>query len=105
MSEDITRKLHDTTDAQVWAQEFCKLFSIYGEHGEVIDDPEGLMIGWFANAFGTADMHSPYIDRLRYLTESIDRALDELGVPTSDYPAPVANAVRILDDTRKNVGV
>lgn len=47
-------KLRETTDASVWAEEFCKAFSVYGEHGEVIDDPVGLMIGWFANAFSTA---------------------------------------------------
>lgn len=30
------------------------------------------------------------------MREQIHSALDELGVPTADYPAPVANAVRIL---------
>lgn len=30
------------------------------------------------------------------LLNRIDRALSELGVPGPDYPAPVANAVRIL---------
>lgn len=37
------------------------------------------------------------------LRGAIDKALHELGVPDESYPAPVANAVRILDDTRKNV--
>lgn len=39
-------KLHQTTDAKVWAQEFIRIIK---------DDPtmaldEGFMIGWFANA-------------------------------------------------------
>ena len=34
-------------------------------------------------------------DKLRKI---INRAKDELGVPSSDYPAPVANAVQILNE-------
>jgi hypothetical protein len=30
------------------------------------------------------------------IREDIQKALNELGVPTDDYPAPVANAVTIL---------
>lgn len=33
--------LHGTTDAAIWAKEFCRLFP---------DANEGLMLGWFANA-------------------------------------------------------
>lgn len=36
--------LHDTTDAQVWAKEFCHLFPALDE---------ATMIGWFANAIET----------------------------------------------------
>lgn len=49
-------KLHDTTDASVWAREFCKrwpsaLCQIEGKEGVSDgDDWEGTMIGWFANA-------------------------------------------------------
>jgi hypothetical protein len=46
--DDITEKLHTTTDAQVWASEFMKVV----EAGATVD--EGLMIGWFANAIETA---------------------------------------------------
>lgn len=48
--------LHDTTDASVWAAEFCKrwpsaLCQIPGKEGVSDgDDFEGTMIGWFANA-------------------------------------------------------
>lgn len=37
--------LRTTTDASVWAAEFCKVQP---------DVDEGLMIGWFANAIETA---------------------------------------------------
>jgi hypothetical protein len=40
--------LHATTDAQVWAREFMRIF---GERREDID--ESLMISWFANAIQT----------------------------------------------------
>ena len=48
--------LHDTTDASVWAHEFCKRFTsafceIEGKEGVMIgDDYEATMLGWFANA-------------------------------------------------------
>lgn len=35
-------------------------------------------------------------DKLAEAWGAIDMALHELGVPGPDYPAPVANAVRIL---------
>lgn len=50
---ELQRKLLSTTDARVWAEEFCKLFSIAKRNGidmEYIEDKVGLMIGWFANA-------------------------------------------------------
>lgn len=52
MTVDQTR-LYATTDASVWAEEFCKEFSIFTEEG-VVEDKIGLMIGWFANAIETA---------------------------------------------------
>jgi len=42
-------------------------------------------------------------DVLRATATDIRRALDELGVPTPEYPAPVANAVGILDNTLKEI--
>jgi hypothetical protein len=60
----------NTTDAQVWAEEFCRIFDGYvitydgyvSDGGDDIVD-EGTMIGWFANAIevgraaGYADGH------------------------------------------------
>ena len=43
-TEELSRKLHYTTDASIWASEFCKL-------NPSMD--EGTMIGWFANAIVT----------------------------------------------------
>jgi hypothetical protein len=51
--DDVTQKLHSTTDARVWADEFCKLFSVSHRVTEAqgdVEDETGLMIGWFANA-------------------------------------------------------
>ncbi len=48
--------LHRTTDATVWAREFCKrwpsaLCQIEGKEGVSDgDDWESTMVGWFANA-------------------------------------------------------
>lgn len=78
--------LLQTTDAQVWAQEFMRRF---GERTDEID--EGPMISWFANAIeaGRTAGESRFRD-------AIQNALDELGVPGDGYPAPVANAHAIL---------
>lgn len=43
----IEEKLHSTTDARVWAEQFCKVV----QAGATVD--EGFMIGWFANAIET----------------------------------------------------
>lgn len=52
---DPTHKLHATTDARVWADEFCNLFTVIPRSDEQTpfesdNDELGLMIGWFANA-------------------------------------------------------
>lgn len=52
----MTNNLHETTDAAIWAAEFCKRFpsalcQVPGREGVTDgDDFEGIMIGWFANA-------------------------------------------------------
>lgn len=46
--------LNDTTDAMVWAEEFCRIFdgrTISAEEGVGID--LGTMLAWFANAIET----------------------------------------------------
>ena len=50
MMSELVHKLHSTTDAKVWAEEFCKLFTVIDKNNLTMDDQEGLMIGWFANA-------------------------------------------------------
>ena len=49
-------ELLQTTDAMVWAKEFCERFNIYQEPGGVIEDGPGLMVGWFANAMAAQEM-------------------------------------------------
>lgn len=92
-------KLYSTSDAMVWAEEWCKVAReiVAANDGRQLID-RGWMISWFANAIETAKMIeskrvSEDLVRVRAL---IARALSELGVPGPDYPAPVANAVEIL---------
>ena len=53
---DTTNSLCDTTDATIWAHEFCKLWpsalcQIPGKEGvSQGEDFEATMVGWFANA-------------------------------------------------------
>lgn len=49
--ESVAAKLHGTTDAKVWAEEFMRVARTQGEQFGLID--EGMMIGWFANAIET----------------------------------------------------
>lgn len=51
--DETAAELHNTTNARAWAQAFCDRFRITREEGGSVDDPEGLMIGWFANAIET----------------------------------------------------
>ena len=51
--DEMTRLLHSTDDAMVWAVEWCKVARrLSGEGRSLID--EGWMVGWFANAMETA---------------------------------------------------
>ena len=56
MSDEEFVNLHDTTDAAVWAKEFCKrwpsaLCQIDGKEGaQDGDEWEATVLGWFANA-------------------------------------------------------
>lgn len=48
---ELTRKLHSTTDAAVWAKEFVRIwYSRRGEQMPSQDEFESFMISWFANA-------------------------------------------------------
>jgi hypothetical protein len=44
-----TTDFDQTTDAAAWAKAFCERFGVYTSEG-VIQDAEGLMLSWFANA-------------------------------------------------------
>jgi len=57
----LTRILHNTTNAQTWAEEWCKVARRLRLEGKEIID-EGWMIGWFANAFMAQEME----DRRRH---------------------------------------
>ena len=46
--------LHGTTDASVWAKEFCRIAKTLGH-----DLDEGWMISWFANAIMTGYDKAP----------------------------------------------
>lgn len=75
-------KLRNTTDAMVWAEEFCGTFSIYTDEG-VVEDKAGLMVGWFANAIETARMEQAKAsvverERLRGLVEFLWDLLDDI---------------------------
>ncbi len=49
--------LHDTTDATVWADEFCQRFVVTRADGSTDEvDAFALMVGWFANAIETGRM-------------------------------------------------
>lgn len=45
----LTIRLHDTTDAQVWASAWIEIAQELQDAGKSLID-EGWMIGWFANA-------------------------------------------------------
>ena len=53
-----------------------------------------------AEKLGYDELYKMRLELIRernLLKEQIKMALEELGVPTKDYPAPVANAVDILN--------
>lgn len=55
-SEETTKLLYSTTDAQVWAREWCRIAQEIQTRGDEVID-EGWMIGWFANALCVAQDH------------------------------------------------
>lgn len=57
MSDQVALKLLSTTDAQVWAEEWCKIATRLSNEGEKLID-EGWMVTWFANAIETGRMHA-----------------------------------------------
>lgn len=63
--------LLDSTDAMVWAEEFCRIFMVapkdgYPDGESAHDWQRGLMVSWFANAMAVgeregAQAHCPHI--------------------------------------------
>lgn len=82
MSADPTTKLlYATTDAMVWAEEFCR---IVRENGIDCTD-EGFMVGWFANAIEIGRDASRGVD-LGALGQRLAQEVDRLW-PGEDDPA------------------
>lgn len=53
--DPVVERLHATTDAKIWAEEFMRVVGDMVADGHSVDHPltEGFMIGWFANAIET----------------------------------------------------
>lgn len=99
--------LHNTTDAQIWAEQFCKIFPNSG-----LD--EGTMIGWFANAMmAKADaMPSPAEQMIRALLgrietaeaqarEAVMQSLAHLGQAEEAWAAQKAAEAQIAEARRE----
>lgn len=76
MSDELTRKLHATDDAMVWAIEWCKVAERLSDEGQPIID-EGWMVGWFANAIEVAKR----IDRERHPERKPAQDIDYVLLP------------------------
>lgn len=105
MTEELD--LHKTTDASVWAREFCRywpsaLCQIPGQEG--VSDGEDFvatMTGWFANAMMAMSDHTDYAlradnERLRaalrpfsaaYYNDNGDVTISTGHIRTADYKA------------------
>jgi hypothetical protein len=62
-------KLHETTDAHVWAEEFCRVF---GERVPALKGKRDWVQGWFANA-----IMAGYDAGRRDAEKELDRLRDE----------------------------
>jgi hypothetical protein len=52
--------LHGDQDAVNWAERFAARFVVVRRlDGEVMEDPTGLMLAWFAGAIETGKMYKP----------------------------------------------
>ena len=80
-TDGLARRLHSTTDARVWAEEFCKRFALVAVGAEpavMENDAIGIMIGWFANTIEVGRtagaQHAPWINPHR-------SGIDSRGIP------------------------
>lgn len=90
--DELTRKLHGTTDAAVWAEAFLARFRLATVGDRVLD--EGTMIGWFANAIevGRAAGHRA---ALQSIEPRILELLGKWGLPPwgDDTTGPLGGSV------------
>ena len=96
--------LHDTTDASVWAHEFCKRFTsafceIEGKEGIMIgEDYEATMLGWFANAImaGVDSEARISADRIEELEAKLAKGMQVVEmIASADVDAVLGQAVDI----------
>lgn len=67
LSGELAKKLHATTDAAVWTNEFCRLFP---------ESDWGLMVGWFANAIEVGRDHGARTIEAAEERDNLQGALD-----------------------------
>ncbi len=89
--DEVTRRLHETDDARVWAREWCRIARdlIGYKGGSEIDEAliedklldEGWMIGWFANAIETGKR----IDRERHPERKPAQDVDYVLLPREAF--------------------
>jgi hypothetical protein len=122
-SYESTERLLNTTDAQVWAQEFCRfgqqrfatLFERDTEMSDDINDlfDEGWMIGWFANAMQTAlRIHECYVEtmyRCAGCGEALQTQVAHQCPNNQDHSIRTLEGIltvafRLLDDVMNNEG-
>lgn len=93
----MTQHLHQTSDAAVWAEEFCKTFPDAN-----VD--EGCMIGWFANAMmskmdNTSDEAKLATMKTSVIARELLRRWNPANVTQALYPnsVPFVKALKILE--------
>lgn len=106
--------LHDTTDAAVWAAEFCKIWPsalCQAEGSEGVsdgDDFEATMIGWFANAIMAgvdrearqSQQVRSECDALKAQNRDLLEALERIAYLQSGGPVKSSDASKWLEETR-----
>lgn len=89
---DVTKKLYSTTDAMIWAKEWCRIareIQAANDGRQVID--EGWMVSWFANAMYVAAIAQLQLDK----KNSLDRAAENLAYVVWGYTEPNEGAVAV----------
>lgn len=64
---------------------------------------QGSMWAVFMAGFNSANARGLRPEAVKQVVDGIRSALNELGVPQPGYPAPVANAVKILTEALTNL--